>query len=74
MEEKETPASESVKTLHAAVGQQGARLDVERNGQSLEVDKDREARVADLRRRYAEGSYQVNAANVASRVVDDHLT
>lgn len=73
MEEKETPVSESVKTLHAAVGQQAARVDVVRNGQPIEVDKDGEARVADLRRRYAEGRYQVNAANVASRVVDDHL-
>jgi|KBSMisStaDraftv2_1062788.scaffolds.fasta_scaffold16005_3 anti-sigma28 factor (negative regulator of flagellin synthesis) len=74
MEEKEIPVSESVKTLGAAVGQEAAGLDVQRNGQPIEVDKDREARVADLCRRYAEGRYQVNPANVASRLVDDHLT
>lgn len=77
MQEKETFAGELAKTLRAAAaaaGQPAAALDAERTGQSVEVDQDREARITELRRQYAEGSYHVKAADVAARIVDDHLT
>ena len=39
-------------------------------GQSPDI---REDRVADLKKRIAEGSYEIDAENVADRLVEDHL-
>jgi anti-sigma28 factor (negative regulator of flagellin synthesis) len=74
MQEKETPASEFVETLRAAAAAVGQQAGADRDGQYIQVDQDREARIAELQRKYAEGSYQVSAADVAARMVDDHLT
>jgi anti-sigma28 factor (negative regulator of flagellin synthesis) len=77
MQKKEGAVSEFAETLRAtaaAVGQQGVAIDMDRGSQSVEVDAGREARVAELRRQYLEGSYRVDAGEIAARVVDDHLT
>jgi anti-sigma28 factor (negative regulator of flagellin synthesis) len=77
MHKKEAPASEFVETLRAAaaaVGQQAGALDGDRDGQTFEVDQEREARIAELRRQYSEGACRVNPAEVAAKMVDDHLT
>ncbi|HMJ62718.1 MAG TPA: flagellar biosynthesis anti-sigma factor FlgM [Bryobacteraceae bacterium] len=77
MQEKEEAVSEFAETLHAAaaaVGRGGISPDVDRGGsRSDEVDADREARIAELRRQYLEGSYRADAGEVAARIVDDHL-
>lgn len=76
MQDKEEAVSEFAETLHAAaaaVGRGGVSLDVDRDSQSAEVDADREARIAELRRQYLEGSYRMDAGEVAARIVDEHL-
>jgi anti-sigma28 factor (negative regulator of flagellin synthesis) len=77
MQEKEASASEFVETLRAvaaAVGKQAGTLEADRDGRPFEVDQEREARVTELRRQYSEGAYRVNSAEVAAKIVDDHLT
>jgi anti-sigma28 factor (negative regulator of flagellin synthesis) len=77
MQKKEAPASEFVETLRAAaaaVGQKAGALDESRDGGPFEVDQEREARIAELRHQHSEGAYRVNSADVAAKMVDDHLT
>jgi anti-sigma28 factor (negative regulator of flagellin synthesis) len=77
MQEDETPSGEFVETLRAtaaAVGQPAAGRDFEQGVSAAEPSPDREARIAALKRQYAEGAYHVDAADVAARIVDDHLT
>lgn len=74
MQEKEGAVSEFAETLRAAAAAVGQP--VRHPGVALDVDRDtdREARIAELRRRYLEGSYSVDPRAVAARVVDDHLS
>lgn len=81
MQEKEGAVSEFAETLRVAaaavgqpVGQESVALDVDRDTRSAGIDADREARIAELRRQYLEGSYSVDPQEVAARVVDDHLS
>jgi anti-sigma28 factor (negative regulator of flagellin synthesis) len=81
MQEKEGAISEFAETLRAAAaavgqpqGQSGVALDVDRDTRSAGLDADREARIAELRRQYLEGSYSVDPREVAARIVDDHLS
>ena len=77
MEEDEKPSAEFAEMLRravAAVGRPAGAFDRKQSGSSAEPDPEREARVATLKRRYAEGAYHVEAADVAARIVDDHLT
>jgi anti-sigma28 factor (negative regulator of flagellin synthesis) len=77
MQKKEASGSEFVETLRAAaaaVGQQAGTVDADRDAKPFEVDQEREARVAELRRQYSEGTYRVNSAELAAKMVDDHLT
>ncbi|MGH9695952.1 MAG: flagellar biosynthesis anti-sigma factor FlgM [Bryobacteraceae bacterium] len=80
MQEKEAFARQFVETLRAAaaaVGQVESGLDVDRArsfaGIDVRIDNDREARIAELRRQHQEGSYRPDPADVAARIVDDHL-
>lgn len=77
MQEDEKPSSEFVETLRAAaaaVGRPALAIDPQQPASVDEPDPERETRIAALKRRYAEGTYQVNAAEVAAKIVDDHLT
>lgn len=77
MQDKDGAVSEFAETLRAAaaaVGQGGVALEVGRDSGTSEVDADREARVAELRRQYLAGSYSVDASEIAARVVNEHLT
>lgn len=76
MQEEEASVSKFVEGLRsaaAAVGQQAGTLVADRVGQSIEMNEDREARIAELRRQHVEGSYHVDPADVAARIIDDHL-
>ncbi len=41
--------------------------------QTTAVSEAREQRITDLRRRYQDGSYQVDAAGVSASIVEKHL-
>ena len=74
MQEDEKPSVvETLRTAAAAVGRPAGAMDRQQSGSAVEPDSEREARVATLKRRYAEGAYHVDAADVAARIVDDHL-
>jgi negative regulator of flagellin synthesis FlgM len=59
----------------------GARTEISQKGKELAMAKSlaasapdvREDRVADLKRRIAEGSYKIDADAIADRMVDEHL-
>jgi negative regulator of flagellin synthesis FlgM len=69
-------ASEPEKASH-----HGARTEISSKGKEFasakaaasEAPDVREDKVADLKRRIAEGSYKVNTEAVADRMIDDHL-
>ena len=76
MQEKSATTNEFGETLLAAatsVGQRAGTAFATRSAGLPNVAAEREARVEDLRRQYADGSYQVDAAAVAARIVDEHL-
>lgn len=77
MQEDEKASAEFMETLRtaaAAVGSPAGALNRQQSGSAVEPDPEREARIATLKRQYAEGAYHVDAADVAARIVDDHLT
>jgi len=76
MQKDEKPSAEFVEILRtaAAVGRPAGALDRQQSGSAVEPDSEREARIATLRHTYAEGAYHVDAADVAARIVNDHLT
>jgi anti-sigma28 factor (negative regulator of flagellin synthesis) len=70
--EESGPAEEFAEIFLAAataVGQNGARASTAA-GESPESKEDR---VVELRRRYRDGSYQVEPSALAAKIVDDHL-
>jgi anti-sigma28 factor (negative regulator of flagellin synthesis) len=56
------------------VGRPVGALDRQQSGSAVEPDPERDARIAALKHRYAEGAYHVDAADVAARIVNDHLS
>lgn len=77
MQEDEKPSGEFVETLRAAaaaVGRPALAINPQQPASAHEPDPEREARIAALKRQHSEGAYQANAAVIAARIVDDHLT
>ena len=77
MQEDEKLSAEFVETLRtaaAAVGRPAGAMDRQQSGSAVEPDPERDARIAALKHRYAEGAYHVDAADVAARIVNDHLS
>jgi anti-sigma28 factor (negative regulator of flagellin synthesis) len=81
MQEKKGAVNQFAETLRAAaaaagqpVGQQSVALDLDSDTRSAGMDTDREARIAELRRQYLEGSYSMDPREIAARIVDDHLS
>lgn len=54
-------------------GSNGAAAAVARQREALQPDAEPEDRVAELRRRYLEGNYKVDAAQLSATIVDKHL-
>ena len=76
MQEKSATTNEFGKTLLAAatsVGQRAGTAFAAGGAGLPDVSAEREARIEELRCQYADGSYHVDAAAVAARIVDEHL-
>ncbi|HSU59428.1 MAG TPA: flagellar biosynthesis anti-sigma factor FlgM [Bryobacteraceae bacterium] len=56
-----------------AAASQGVATAVAQQREPVPACSESEERVADLRRRYLEGSYTVDAAQLSARIVDKHL-
>jgi negative regulator of flagellin synthesis FlgM len=83
----QSSSSQASKKTHATSPQEGerntsgARTDLSAKAKEFSQAKKiasqapdvREDRVAELKRRIADGSYQVDADSIADRLVDDHL-
>ncbi len=54
-------------------GSNGAAAAVARQPEPLQADDLPEDRVAELRRRYLEGSYKVDATQLSAKIIDKHL-
>lgn len=54
-------------------GSNGAAAAVARQREPVQPSAEPEDRVAELRRRYREGNYKVDAAQLSARIVDKHL-
>lgn len=54
-------------------GSNGAAAAVARESEPLQTDNLPEDRVAELRRRYLEGGYKVDAAKLSAKIIDKHL-
>jgi len=54
-------------------GSGGAAAAATRKGQSTPEEDSPDERIAELRRRYLEGSYKIEAAEVSAKIVDKHL-
>jgi negative regulator of flagellin synthesis FlgM len=85
---KAASAQEAKRTEKGSAGetdkasrQSGARAEISSKGKEFAAAKAaasdtpdvREDKVADLKRRIAEGSYKIDTESVADRMVDDHL-
>jgi anti-sigma28 factor (negative regulator of flagellin synthesis) len=57
----------------ATSGSNGAAAAMARQREPVQADSEPEDRVAELRRRYLEGTYKVDAAQLSARIVDKHL-
>jgi anti-sigma28 factor (negative regulator of flagellin synthesis) len=61
-------------SLSANVAGQGTAAAPTRESEQMKnSSNDRAARIAELRRRYRDGSYRVDAAAVSKRIIDKHL-
>ncbi len=56
-----------------STGSNGAAAAVARQLEPLQASNPSEDRIAELRRRYLEGSYEVDAAKLSSKIIDKHL-
>ena len=73
--------AQATQSQEASKNTSGARTDLSAKAKEFSHAKKiaaqtpdvREERVAELKRRIAEGSYQIDADSVADRLVDDHL-
>ena len=54
-------------------GSNGAATAVARQSEPVQEENSSEDRVWDLRRRYLEGHYKVDAAQVSAKIIDRHL-
>lgn len=78
---QQAKATEKSGTASGASPAEGARAEISAKGRELARAKEvamsapdmREDKIAELKRRIASGSYQVDAKAVADRMVDDHL-
>ena len=51
----------------------GAAAAPKRTREQCETTPEREARVAELREQYLNGTYQVDAARLSAAIIDEHL-
>ena len=54
-------------------GSNGAATAVARQSEPLQNESHSEERIAELRRRYLEGTYEVDAAQLSAKIIDKHL-
>jgi anti-sigma28 factor (negative regulator of flagellin synthesis) len=59
--------------IPASSGPGGAAAAVTRKAQPTPEGGTPEERIAELRRRYLEGSYKIDAAELSAKIVDKHL-
>lgn len=79
---QQAKATDKSGTSSGASSTEGARAEISAKGRELARAKDvamsapdtRDDKIAELKRRIAAGSYQVDAKAVADRMVDEHLS
>lgn len=54
-------------------GSNGTAAAVARQSEPPKTDRRSEERIAELRRRYLEGTYEVDAAQLSAKIIDKHL-
>lgn len=63
--------SDGLKSLPS--GSNGTAAAVARQSEPVQDETSSEDRVTELRRRYLEGSYKVDAAQLSGKIIDKHL-